>query len=64
MSFKIELKDSECIGCGACVATCPDFFEMAGDKASVKKKETKEAGCAQDAADGCPVSCIKVTKLK
>jgi ferredoxin len=64
MSVKVEVVESECIGCGACVATCPDVFEMEGDKAKPKKKELKEAGCAQDAADGCPVSCIKVTKLK
>jgi ferredoxin len=64
MSYKVEIGESECIGCGACVATCPECFEMGGDKAKVKKKELKDIGCAQDAADGCPVSCIKVTKLK
>ncbi len=64
MTFKIEINADECIGCGACVATCDECFEMNGDKASVKKKELKEAGSAQDAADGCPVSCIKVTKMK
>jgi ferredoxin len=64
MSFKVEVIESECIGCGACVATCPDNFDMSGDKSKVKKAEVKEAGCSQDAADGCPVSCIKVTKLK
>jgi ferredoxin len=63
MPFKIELNESECIGCGACVAACQDFFEMEGDKAKAKKKEAKDIGCAQDAADGCPVSCIHIKKI-
>jgi ferredoxin len=63
MPYKIEINESDCIGCGACVATCPDNFEMEGDKAKVKNKQVKEVGCCQDAADGCPVSCIKVTKF-
>ena len=63
MAFKIELNQDECIGCGACVAACPDNFEMNGDKADVKESEVDEIGCCQEAADGCPVSCIKVTEL-
>jgi ferredoxin len=63
MPFKVQINESECIGCGACVATCPDVYVMEGDKAKVKKADLKEIGCAQEGADGCPVSCIKVTKI-
>jgi len=62
--FKVEVIKEDCIGCGACAAACPDNFEMEGDKAVVKKAMIDEIGCSQDAADGCPVSCIKITKLK
>ena len=63
MAFKIEINADECIGCGACVAACEANFEMDGDKAKVKNAEVKESGCSQEAADGCPVNCIKVTKI-
>jgi ferredoxin len=64
MAFKIELNADECIGCGACVASCGDFFEMDGDKAKVKKAETDDAGCASEAVDACPVNCIKVSEMQ
>ena len=59
---KIEFKKEDCIGCGACAAICPDNWVLKGDKASPKKIELKEIGCNQDAADGCPVECIKIKK--
>ena len=62
MAYKVEIDTDTCIGCGACTATCPDNFEMDGDKAKVKSAVLKDIGCSQEAADGCPVSCIKVTK--
>lgn len=67
---KITLKRNECIGCGACVATCEAFFEMADDghvhlKGSKKKGEVeelsvKDAKCAKEAAEVCPVNIITV----
>ncbi len=64
MAFKVEINQDECIGCGACVAACEDNFEMEGDKAKVKNSEIEEAGCSQEAADSCPVSCIKAEEIK
>ena len=63
MAFKVEVDADACIGCGACVAACADNFDMEGDKAIVKNAEIEEIGSNQDAADGCPVSCIKVTTI-
>jgi len=63
MPFKIEIDADACIGCGACVGACEDNFDMDGDKATVKESEVDEIGCNQDAADNCPVSCIKVTEI-
>ena len=71
--FKIEHFREHCIGCGACVATCPDFWEMVDDgkshlKGSKKQGATEvleinELSCNQDAADICPVEIIKIKKL-
>jgi len=60
--FKIEYNKDECIGCGACAAQC-DNWELEGDKAKPKKIQLNNIGCNQDAADGCPVNCIKIVKL-
>ena len=62
--FKIEVNKSVCIGCGACASTCPDYFELKGDKSQPKKKEVSDLGCVKEAESVCPVSAIKVTKLK
>lgn len=61
--YKIEVNKEECIGCGAC--TSCDNFELDSDnKAKPKKEEVEESGCNQEAADNCPVSCIKIKELK
>jgi len=72
--MKIIHEREKCIGCGACVATCPNFWEMAddgkskllGSKVNQKTKnyelETEKAGCNQNAVDGCPVSIIHIEK--
>jgi ferredoxin len=49
-----------CIGCGACAAICPDNWEMKGSKSKPKKTELNDLGCNQQAADACPVQCIKI----
>jgi ferredoxin len=70
--YKIIHEIEGCIGCGACVSACPKFWKMKGDKAYLKgsKKagknyvlETGDIGCNQDAADGCPVTVIKIKKV-
>lgn len=62
--FKINFKVDDCIGCGTCVACCPDNWEMDGDKAKPKKIDLDDAGCNQEAADSCPASCIIIEKAK
>jgi ferredoxin len=64
--YKIEVDQATCIGCGACVATCPDFYEMkegdSGEKAHAKKEGTDDLGCAKDSAEVCPVNAIHITE--
>lgn len=68
---KIKLLRSQCIGCGSCVAVCEKLFEMAEDNFShlknskvnsenIEELEVKEAGCATEAVDMCPVQIIKL----
>jgi len=60
--FRVEIDKEACIGCGAC--TSCDNFELGDDgKAKAKKKELKEVGCSQEAADNCPVQCIKISEM-
>ena len=64
-----------CIGCGACAAVAPDFWEMAEDGKSKLKGAKKinndwwelEIGkkdfqANKDAADSCPVNVIHIIK--
>ena len=66
---KIIQEIEKCIGCGACAALDPTNWEMSGDKAMLKggsiakeiaTKEVSVIGASKDAANACPVQCIKV----
>ncbi len=60
---KVEIDKSICIGCGACMATCPDVFEMDEDGlAKVKKDEVNDD--VKLACDCCPVGAIKINEEK
>lgn len=50
----VSVDKEKCIGCGACVATCPEGFKMEGGKA----KALKEVPCSKEAEMGCPVGAI------
>ena len=61
---------TKCVGCGACAAICPKYWEMGGDgKAHIKGStgsgeeevlELENLECNSDAANACPVKCIRV----
>ena len=70
----------KCIGCGACVAVSPEHWELTADdgKSDLKKPTRKikkpegmqqemdidEIGTNKDAAEACPVECIKIRENK
>lgn len=73
--LKIAHYREKCIGCGACVACCPNSWEMSNEdgKADLKGAEKKkdlwlkevdrvEAEENQLAAEACPVNIIKILK--
>ena len=66
---KVIQEREKCIGCGACVSICSNFWELSEDgkstlKGSVNTEgekyelEVPSVGCNQEAADSCPVQCI------
>jgi len=62
-AFKIIHERDKCIGCGACASICPENWEIADDGKSKPKMTNLDAlGCNQEAADACPVGCIKIKK--
>ena len=67
---KIILEVQKCIGCGSCEAVCSKFWKL-GDDGKAKllssqpvsenfELEVKEIGCNREAAETCPVQCIKI----
>lgn len=57
----IKIDKNLCIGCGACVALCPDVFELREDgKAYVKNPEGCDKCDCQAAQDNCPVEAISL----
>lgn len=68
---KIIQQRDKCIGCGTCVAVCPDFWEMGADgKSNLKgakdvgeskfELECEDPGCCKEAASSCPVQVITI----
>lgn len=59
--MKYRVNES-CIGCGMCVSSCPEVFQMTGDGVA-KAMETdvpKEVlASAEEAKNGCPVGAIE-----
>jgi len=53
----VSIDKKKCIGCGACVASCSEGFEM-GDDNKAKVKDSS-ASCVKEAIDICPVDAIK-----
>jgi len=58
MGKKPVVNKQKCIGCGACVAICPDDFEMGSDGKASAKLKAKNSECAKTAANNCPVGAI------
>lgn len=60
MTHKISVDKGKCIGCGGCVATCPNAFDMKDGKAHAVKGEVEKLTCEKEAESGCPVDAISV----
>jgi len=57
---QIQVDQAKCIGCGLCISTCPDVFELSDeDRKSHVKNASKCVECnCQEALDNCPAKAI------
>jgi len=56
MSIKID--QELCVGCGTCVALCPQCFKL--NSAGKAEVISVSGDCAQAAADSCPEGAITI----
>lgn len=66
--FKLEIVRPECIGCEACMTSCPELFKMAPDGFSSlpggkrtgdnDEQDLDDERCSRQACEDCPVTCI------
>lgn len=60
MGKEVTVDKDACIGCGTCVAMCPNVFQMGDDgKCHVANSKGASEQEIQQAIDACPVQCIK-----
>lgn len=73
VKFKLLHNRPDCIGCAACAAVAPDFWEMSEDgKSDIKQCKKRPDGWEErdiedadfhankEAADSCPVNVIHI----
>jgi len=53
----VSINKSKCIGCGVCISSCPEVFEM-GEDNKAKVKAQKDIPCVKEAIESCPVDAI------
>lgn len=72
--MKIIHERKKCIGCGACAAVCPKYWEITEDGLSKLKGgktnpktgndelEIKNVDCNKEVAEACPIQIVKISK--
>jgi NAD-dependent dihydropyrimidine dehydrogenase PreA subunit len=56
MKMAVKIDKDACVGCAACIGTCPvEALEMADDKAIVLEDACVDCGAC---VDSCPVGAI------
>lgn len=60
--MEVRIDKDLCTGCGLCVDTSPDVFELENESAKVKVTEIPDdqIELVREAADNCPVEAIMI----
>ena len=61
--MKAKVVENLCIGCGACMALVPDYFELSDEGVAYAKDDVVKEDLEEDvktAADNCPTGAIAV----
>ena len=60
--MKAIVDQGTCTGCGLCVDSCPEVFEMGDDTAKVIMSQVSAsvADSCREAAENCPVEAISI----
>ncbi len=53
----VKVNKEKCIGCGQCIAICPEVFELKNCKSQVKESSGNKK-CIQESIKACPVDAI------
>lgn len=72
---KIIQNHEGCIGCGTCIALCPEHWVWGKDGKAVLKGgqknkrgelelKVKDEKCSKEAAESCPVQVIRIQNYK
>lgn len=58
--MKIKIDKEKCIGCGNCMAVCPQVFELQNGKSTIKPDADleKNKDCIRQAINSCPMLAI------
>ena len=68
--YKIIHDRENCIGCGSCIALCPESWKEGSDgksdliKGKKNEQEINDLACNMDAAKACPVNVIHIFEGK
>ncbi|MDD5439319.1 MAG: ferredoxin [Candidatus Omnitrophica bacterium] len=57
---RVSVDASLCTGCGLCVSSCPEVFEMGDDNVAQVIAQSSDSCDLQEIASQCPVEAISV----
>jgi ferredoxin len=60
--MKVTVDQNLCIGCGLCVSSCEEIFELRDGKSFVINNEGCDNCDLVEVAESCPVAAIAVSK--
>ncbi len=59
----IEIDRFICVGCGVCVNSCPDVFEIDDEGIAILKGNLADERKAEEVAGACPTEAMEVKNV-